>query len=111
MSQGQCGRGALIAEQPLAVADHDGEQQEVSSSSRPWLSSQATRVALPPMLMFWPGCSLSRVIYCGTPCRIRVEFSQSAWSRVADTTTLGMAFIWAAIGSLVFPANEAAKVW
>ena len=22
-----------------------------------------------------------------------------------------MAFIWAAIGSLVFPANEAAKVW
>ena len=111
MSQGQCGRGALIAEQPLAVADHDGEQQEVELVEQAWLSSQATRVALPLMLMFWPGCSLSRVISCGTSCRIRAEFSQSAWSRVAHTTTSGMAFIWAAIGSLVFPANEAAKVW
>jgi hypothetical protein len=29
VSQDQCGHGALTAEQTLAVADHDEEQQEV----------------------------------------------------------------------------------
>ncbi len=62
------------------------------------------------MLMFFPGCCFSRVISSAVP-RIRVEFSQSARSRVVETTTLGVAFIWAAIGSLAFPANAAAKVW
>ena len=62
------------------------------------------------MLMFFPGRCLSQVISSAVP-RIRVGFSQPARSRVVETTTLGMAFIGAAIGSLVLPANAAAKVW
>ncbi len=63
------------------------------------------------MMMFLPGPSLSLVTSAATSAPISVVFSHSAWSRVVETTTFWKALIWAAIGSLVLPANEAAKAW
>jgi len=60
--------------------------------------------------MFLPACSFSRAISAMSP-RIRDESLSQRRPKVVNATILGMAFIRAAFGSLVFQANEAAKVW
>jgi NADH-quinone oxidoreductase subunit G len=64
-------------------------------------SSDRTRVALPVMEMFFPGCCFSLVSSSATLPLISVEFCHSTRSRVVETTYLGTLLMWLAYGSSV----------
>ena len=92
------------------MADDDGKQQQAqlvqqALAQQPGHQGRAAAdVDVLAWLLLEPGDLPA------TSPRIRVEFSHPGASRVVETTTLGTAFIVAAMGSLVFPANEAANV-
>src|SRR5689334_1233478 len=75
-----------------------GKTNRWSSSTRPSRSSEAVRVPLPVMPMFWPGCCLSAAMSASAlAAGIRVEFCQPADFSVPETTYLGVLFIVSAI--------------
>ena len=96
--RGERQRGGAAVEQAQAAADHYAGTAELESSNRPWRSSQVTRVGLPLLLMFSPALQPGDLLS-------HVAADQG---RVLPLGLLqGGDDLAAAIGSLVFPANEA----